>query len=84
MKLARVTGHTTGTIKDSQLAGQKWLIVDIIDAGGTVSGEPRSWRSTCAAPGSAKPYWLRQGSAARLPQDTSGVPDRCDRGRDRR
>lgn len=73
MKLARVTGHATGTIKDSQLAGQKWLLVDIVDAGGAVQESSVVALDVCSA-GLGELVLVAMGSAARLPQETAGVP----------
>ena len=36
MKIARVIGSVTGTVKDGRLVGQKLLVVDIVDASGAV------------------------------------------------
>ena len=73
MKIARVTGHATGTIKDIQLAGQKWLIVDILDASGNVQESSVVALDVCSA-GPGEMVLVATGSAARLPQETSGVP----------
>jgi len=73
MKIARVTGHATGTIKDSQLAGQKWLIVDILDAGDTVLESSVVALDVCSA-GLGDKVLVATGSAARLPRETAGVP----------
>ncbi len=73
MKIARVTGTASGTIKDSQLAGQKWLVVDIVDAGGTVQESSVVALDVCSA-GVGDTVLVATGSAARLPGETSGVP----------
>ena len=73
MKIARVTGHATGTIKDSQLAGQKWLVLDILDAEGAVQEKSVVALDVCSA-GLGEMVLVATGSAARLPQETSGVP----------
>lgn len=73
MKLGRVIGVAAGSIKDSQLAGQKWLIVDIVDAGGTVQEASVVALDVCSA-GLGEMVLVATGSAARLPRETSGVP----------
>lgn len=73
MKLARVTGVASGTVKDSQLAGQKWLVVDIVDAGGAVQEASVVALDVCSA-GLGEMVLVATGSAARLPRETSGVP----------
>jgi microcompartment protein CcmK/EutM len=73
MKIARVTGTASGTIKDSQLAGQKWLVVDIVDAAGAVQEGSVVALDVCGA-GLGETVLVATGSAARLPQETSGVP----------
>lgn len=73
MKIARVTGTASGTIKDSQLAGQKWLVVDIVDAGGVVQESSVVALDVCSA-GVGDTVLVATGSAARLPGETSGVP----------
>ena len=73
MKLARVTGTVTGTVKDSQLSGQKMLLVDIVDAAGKVLEPSVVALDTCSA-GPGDHVVLSMGSAARLPSQTSGIP----------
>ncbi len=73
MKIARITGHATGTIKDSQLAGQKWLIVDILDTSGKILESSVVVLDVCGA-GLGEMVLVATGSAARLPPETSGVP----------
>ncbi len=73
MKFARVTGHATGTIKDGQLAGRKWLIVDILVASGNVQESSVVALDVCSA-GLGEMVLVAIGSAARLPPETSGVP----------
>lgn len=73
MKIARVIGHATGTIKDSQLSGQKWLVVDIVDADGAVLEKSVVALDVCSA-GLGDMVLVATGSAARLPSETAGVP----------
>ncbi len=73
MKIARVTGTASGTIKDSQLAGQKWLVLDIMDADGAILEKSVVALDVCSA-GLGDTVLVATGSAARLPNETSGVP----------
>ena len=73
MKLARVTGTVTGTVKDSQLSGQKMLLIDIVDAAGNVLEPSVVALDTCSA-GPGDHVVVTFGSAARLPSQTSGIP----------
>lgn len=72
MKIAKVTGTVTGTVKDSQLSGQKMLVVDVLDAeGNVVEGSVVALDVCSAGPGDM--VVLTTGSAARLPPQTSGI-----------
>ena len=73
MKLARVTGLVTGTIKDSRLSGQKLLIVDVMDANGKVQDASLVVTDVCGA-GSGETVLVATGSAARLPGEMAGIP----------
>ncbi len=73
MKLARVTGTVTGTVKDSQLSGQKMLLVDIVDSAGKVLEPSVVALDVCSA-GPGDHVVVSTGSAARLPTQTSGIP----------
>ena len=83
MKIARVTGQPPGTIKDSQLAGQKWLVRRHSRCrrhgsgklrGGARRVQRRAWRHGAGGHGLG-------GAAAAGNQRRA---DRCDRGRDHR
>ena len=73
MKIARVTGSVTGTVKDGRLVGQKLLLVDIIDASGAVLNPSQVITDTCGA-GVGDMVLLASGSAARISPETSGAP----------
>ena len=73
MKIARVIGSVTGTIKDGRLVGQKLLLVDIVDASGAVLNPSQVITYTCGA-GVGDMVLLASGSAARISPETSGTP----------
>ena len=72
MKIARVTGNVTATVKDSQLSGQKLLIVDIVDANGAVIEPSVVSLDVCGA-GNGDMVVVATGSAARMAGQTSGI-----------
>ena len=72
MKLARVTGTVTATVKDTPFSAQKMLLVDIVDAEGTVLEPAVVALDVCSA-GPGDLVVVTMGSAARLPTQTSGV-----------
>ena len=73
MKIARVIGSVTGTVKDGRLVGQKLLLVDVVDANGAVLDPSLVATDTCGA-GIGDMVLLASGSAARVSSETSGVP----------
>ena len=73
MKIARVIGSVSGTIKDGRLVGQKLLLVDVVDANGAVLDPSLVATDTCGA-GIGDMVLLASGSAARVSSETSGVP----------
>lgn len=73
MKIARVTGNLTATVKDSQLTGHRLLVVDVEDGHGGVLEKSLVAADTCAA-GPGDLVLLVQGSAARLPAGVTGIP----------
>jgi len=73
MKIARVIGSVSGTIKDTRLMGQKLLLVDVVDANGAVLDPSLVATDTCGA-GIGDMVLLASGSAARVSSETSGVP----------
>lgn len=73
MKIARVTGSLTATVKDSQLTGTVMLVVDIEDADGNVLEKSVVAADSCSA-GPGDLVLLSTGSAARLPAAMAGKP----------
>lgn len=73
MKLARVTGTVTATAKDAQLVGLTLLLTDVIDGKGKVIDPACVAADTCGA-GVGDMVLIVQGSGARLPAQTTGVP----------
>ena len=73
MKIARVIGSVSGTIKDARLVGQKLLLVDGIDANGAVLDPSLVATDTCGA-GIGDMVLLASGAAARVSSETRGVP----------
>ena len=73
MKIARVIGSVSGTIKDGRLVGQKLLLVDVVDANGAVLDPSLVATDTCGA-GIGDMVLLASGSGARVSTETSGVP----------
>ena len=73
MKLARITGSVTATVKDSGLSGTVLLICNVEDGGGAVLEKAVVAADTCGA-GPGDLVLLATGSAARLPAPTSGLP----------
>ena len=56
MRIARVIGIVTGTVKDTQLSGQKMLIVDVLDAENNVIDPSLVALDVCSAgPGERSP-----------------------------
>ena len=73
MKIARVTGSVTATVKDSKLSGVPLLLVDIEDGSGNVLEKSVVAANLCAA-GPDDFVLLVQGSSARMPVAASGMP----------
>ncbi len=73
MKLARITGSVTATVKDSGLSGTVLLVCNVEDGGGAVLEKSVIAADTCGA-GPGDLVLLVTGSAARLPAKTGGLP----------
>ncbi|MEZ5176365.1 MAG: EutN/CcmL family microcompartment protein [Acidimicrobiia bacterium] len=73
MRIARVVGTATGSVKDPPLTGHKLLIVEPVDAKGKTVGPHEV--VTDAAVGAGVGDWvlIATGSAARQPGSTTGV-----------
>ncbi len=72
MKIGRVIGHVNATIKDTQLAGLKLLMVNIEDGEGEVLEPAVVAADTCSA-GPGDMVLVLMGSAARLPAAVAGL-----------
>lgn len=72
MKIARVTGTVTATVKDPQLVGHKLLIVDIENGYGDVEERSVVAVDTVGA-GVGEYVLIVLGSAARIPRRVSGI-----------
>ena len=73
MRLARVTGTVTATVKEPGLAGTKLLVVDIEDSGSDALQHSLVAADTCGA-GVGDMVLLTTGSAARLSTGTGTLP----------
>lgn len=73
MRLARVTGTVTATVKQAPLTGSKLMVVDVIDGTGAVLVPAVVAVDTCGA-GAGDTVLLAEGSAARLPAQLAGLP----------
>ncbi len=73
MQLGKVTGTVTATAKAERLTGQKLLVVDVIDAKGTVIRPALVAPDTVGA-GVGDTVLMTQGSAARMAQGLSSAP----------
>ena len=72
MRIARVIGTLTATVKDAGLGGQKLLVVDVVDAAGAVIERGLVVTDVCGA-GVGEAVLVAMGSAARLPAGTAGL-----------
>ena len=73
MRLARITGTATATLKDAGLAGKALLIADVVDGNGTVLDAAIVAVDTVGA-GVGDTVLIVTGSAARLPTGSAGAP----------
>ena len=73
MKIARITGTLTATVKDPSLAGSKLLVVDIEDGASNVLERSLVAMDTCGA-GVGDLVLLTTGSAARLRSGSGTLP----------
>jgi len=72
MKIARVTGLVTATVKEQQLTGLKLLVVDVVDGSGDVLEKALVVADTCGA-GRGDIVLVVSGSAARVPKHVAGL-----------
>lgn len=73
MRIARVTGTITATVKDGRLSGVPLVVVDIQDGAGAVLETGVVAADTCSA-GPGDMVLVTTGSAARLPANVAGMP----------
>lgn len=73
MKLARVTGTVTASVKATGLVGLKLLVVDVVDAKGAVL-ESSQVAVDATGAGKGDLCLMVQGSSARLPASVAGLP----------
>lgn len=72
MKLGRVVGRVTGTVKDPQLSGIALLMVEAIDEEGVAQGDRQVVADGVGA-GVGDWVLVATGSAARQPATTRGI-----------
>lgn len=73
MKLGKVTGTVTATVKDAQLVGSKLLLVNVVDASSAVLTPAAVAYDTVGA-GVGDDVLLVEGSAARLAASAAAMP----------
>lgn len=73
MRLGRVVGTVTGTVKDGGFSGRTLLLVDLVDADGTVLDRHQVAVDTVGA-GDGDVVLVATGSAARQASSAMGIP----------
>ena len=73
MRIARVTGTATATVKDPALSGATLLVVDVEDGAGAVLEKSIVVADACGA-GVGDMVLIALGSAARMPAGAAGAP----------
>lgn len=73
MRIARVTGHVTATVKEAPLTGARLLVTDIEDGAGAVLEKAIVAVDHLGA-GPGDMVLIVTGSAARLPAAIGGIP----------
>lgn len=73
MRLGRVVGTVTGTVKDKSLTGHRMLIVDLVTTDGKVV-EPEVVALDAVGAGEGDVVLVASGSAARQAARTMGIP----------
>ena len=73
MKIARITGTVTATVRDAKLSGAPLVVADIEDGNGGVLEKSVVAANVCSA-GVGDVVLLAFGSAARLPAMTANSP----------
>ena len=72
MRIGRVVGTVTASVKDTKLAGHKMLIVDVLDADGSLI-EPSIVAIDNVGAGVGERVLMVCGSAARIPAGVSNI-----------
>ena len=73
MRIARITGRVSASVKVGALTGRKMLLADYVDAGGNVL-EPTAVVTDACGAGPGDVVIVATGSAARIPAGANGVP----------
>ena len=73
MRLARITGRVSASVKTGGLTGVRMLIGDYVDPEGEVLERAAVITDACGA-GPGDLVLVATGSAARIPAETAGVP----------
>ena len=73
MRLARITGRVSAAIKTGKLTGVKMLVADYVDPEGEILDRAVVMTDACGA-GPGDLVLVANGSAARIPAETAGVP----------
>lgn len=73
MRLAKIIGTVTSTVKDPQLTGKPMLLTNVVDGAGKIVEQAIVAIDTVGA-GVGDTVLLSQGSAARLPAGTASAP----------
>ncbi len=73
MRIARITGTATATVKDPKLSGLTLLVADIVDGAGKVLDPAVVVADACSA-GVGDLVLVVSGSAARVAARTGGLP----------
>ena len=73
MKIARIIGTVTATVKDPRLAGVTLLVANVEDGAGNVL-EPSVVMADACSAGVGDTVLAVSGSAARIPARTGGLP----------
>ena len=73
MRIARIAGRVSASVKAGALTGRKMLLADYVDAGGNVV-EPAAVVTDACGAGPGDVVLVATGSAARIPAGANGVP----------
>ena len=73
MRIARITGRVSASVKSGKLIGVKTLVADYVDPDGKVLESSAVVTDACGA-GPGDLVLVTGGSAARIPAEMAGVP----------